>query len=395
VVNTHVHLPPNFSAFETAEQVARAAAAEGLRAIGASNFNDVRVYARFAAAAREAGILPLFGLEIISLIDGLPEGGMLVNDPTNVNRMYLCGKGIARFADPGPEGERLMAAMRTANDRRMADMTALVAARFAAAGLDGGVTAGSIAADVAARADVPVEWVTLQERHVARAFQELVFDRVPVMDRPAVLARAFGDATRLDPSNDIAVQEAIRSNLMKAGRPAFIPEASISFEDARRVVLELGGIPCYPILADGASPICPFETPPEDLVARLRRLDIHCAELIPVRNRVEVVDQYVRALRAAGILVVAGTEHNTRRMLPLRPLALEGEPLSDLAWDAFLEATYVVAAHQALVAGGKPGYVDREGRLASGFGSAAERIGHFRRIGEEIMAGTAATRSST
>ena len=87
MVNTHVHLPPNFSAFKTAEGAVEMAAAEGVATIGTANYHDFHVYARFAAAANARGIVPLFGLEIITLIDDLPGGGMLMNDPTNLNRM--------------------------------------------------------------------------------------------------------------------------------------------------------------------------------------------------------------------------------------------------------------------------------------------------------------------
>ena len=62
IANTHVHLPPNYSAFETAEQAVRAAAAEGVAVIGTSNYHDFRVYSGFAAAAAEAGVVPLFGV---------------------------------------------------------------------------------------------------------------------------------------------------------------------------------------------------------------------------------------------------------------------------------------------------------------------------------------------
>ena len=56
IVNTHVHLPPNFSAFETAEDAVETAAAEGVRVLGASNFHDRRIYGRFAEAAVAAGM---------------------------------------------------------------------------------------------------------------------------------------------------------------------------------------------------------------------------------------------------------------------------------------------------------------------------------------------------
>ncbi len=121
IANTHVHLPPNFSAFDTAEQAAQVAAAEGVAAIGISNYHDFGVYPRFAAAAAEAGVVPLFGVEIITLIDDLPDGGTLVNDPTNLNRMYLCGKAITRLDPPSPSAARQMAA--TASGQRRANAT--------------------------------------------------------------------------------------------------------------------------------------------------------------------------------------------------------------------------------------------------------------------------------
>ena len=385
IVNAHVHLPPNFSAFETAESAIKIAASEGVAAVGASNYYDFNVYRRFAAAAADAGIVPLYGVEIITLVDDLPGGGMLINDPTNLNRMYLCGKALGRFDSPGPSAASNMAAMRAASDDRIRRMTALIAALYEQVGLDGEVTDRQIAASVSDRCGVPVEWVSLQERHVAQAFQELLFRDVAVQGRATVLGRLFGAPASVDVTDAVAVQEALRAGLMKAGRPAFVPEAAISFGDAYRFILELGGIPCYPILADGASPICPFEDPPELLAERLLSRGIHCAELIPVRNRSEVVDRYVAAIRGAGIVITAGTEHNTRRMIPVEPMALGGEKLSDRSREAFWEGACVVAAHQMLAAAGRPGYIDGDGRPTAGFSDGEARIREFGRIGADVI----------
>ncbi len=385
IVNTHVHLPPNFSAFDTAEQAVRIAAAEGVAVLGSSNYYDFGVYRSFAAAAAAAGMVPLFGVEIITLIGDLPAGGSLINDPTNLNRMYLCGKALNRLDPPVVSAARRMAAIRAVSEDRMRQMTALVAARFEQAGLDGGVTDKQIAASVAQRCGVPIEWVSLQERHLAQAFQELLFRDVEPGGRAAALGRLFEAPTSVDTADAIAVQEAVRSNLMKAGRPAFVPEAAISFEDAYRLILELGGIPCYPILADGAAPICTFEQPAEALAERLLGRGVYCAELIPGRNRPEVVDRYVTVLRSAGIVIMAGTEHNTKRMLPVAPTALGGEQLSDLAREAFWEGTCVVAAHQHLRASGRPGYVDDDGRPIAGFADGEARIRWFREAGADLI----------
>jgi hypothetical protein len=393
IVNTHIHLPPNFSAFATAEQAVELAAVDGIVAVGTSNYHDFRVYRRFASAARAEGIVPLFGIEIIALLDGLEGADVLVNDPTNLNRMYLCGKGLTRIDPPIPSAGRRMAAMRAASDDRIQRMTNLIAAQFASVGLNGGWTAERIAESVAQRCGVPIEWVALQERHLAQAFQELLFREVAPDDRAATLSRLFGRPAGLETADELRVQEEIRSNLMKAGRSAFVAEAAVSFDDAYRLVLELGGIPCYPILADGASPICEFEDPPEALVERLLGLGIYSAELIPVRNRPEVVDRYVTALRRAGILVMAGTEHNTQRMIPMKPTAIRGEPLSDLAREAFWEATCIVAAHQELSQSGRPGYVDSDGRLIAGFADGEARIRHFRDIGAGLISNRSAART--
>ena len=386
MLNTHIHLPPNFSAFATAEDAVEAAAAEGIRVLGASNFHDHRIYGRFADAAVAAGIVPLFGLEFISVVDSLRQAGTKVNDPGNPGRMYLCGKGVNPFATPTATAARLMAQARAADTERMRAIVPLLRARFAEAGLATALTAENIADEVAEAAGVPRAWVVLQERHVAMAFQEALFLAVAPDGRRALLARLFGRPADAAVEDSIAVQGEIRSRLMKAGRPAFVPESPVSFDDAYRLILEMDGIPCYPTLADGASPVCPWEAPPDALAQRVLERDIHVAELIPNRNRPAAVDAYVAAFRSAGIVVLAGTEHNTPERIPLEPRCVNGSLPSPGARAAFWEATCVVAAHQHLRASGRPGYVDGRGRLNPGFPDGEARIRWFAEQGAELIA---------
>ncbi|MCA0295831.1 MAG: hypothetical protein LCH96_11095 [Actinobacteria bacterium] len=359
VVNTHVHVPPNFSAFTTVDDAVGAAAAEGALAVGISNFFDQQVYGRFAEAATQAGIVPLYGLEFITLDHDLAAAGVRVNDPANPGRLYLCGKGIAPFAPRSEAAARIAAAIRTGNDERAAQMVDRLAARFAECGLDTGLDAASVAADVAASAGVPVEWVSLQERHVARAFQRALAE-LPREKRASVLAKAYGGPSGVDLDDAGVLQGEIRSRLIKVGTPGFVAEVPLSFADAYRYVLEMGGIPTYPTLADGVSPVCPFEDPAERLAAQLLERGIHAAELIPMRNTGACVDAYVAAFTAAGIVVMAGTEHNTPDRIPIEVACADG-PLSEFARRAFWEGTCVVAAHQYEVAAGRPGYVDATG----------------------------------
>ncbi len=389
VVNTHVHLPPNFSAFETADDAVRTAAAEGVRVMGASNFHDLRIYARFAEQARAAGIVPLFGIELISLDADLQVAGTKVNDPGNPGRVYLCGKGVNPFVTPTDTALRLTAQARKTDEDRVRLMVSRLGECFAEAGLSTVITDGTIAEEVAERADVPFDWVVLQERHVARAFQEAVFLTTAPDNRAFLLARAFGGPTAVAIEDPVAVQGEIRSRLMKAGRPAFVAESPVSLANAYRLVLEMDGIPCYPTLADGVNPVCPWETPAEALAARVLARGIHAAELIPNRNSPAVVDEYVVAFRSAGIIVTAGTEHNTAERIPLEPRCSDGSLPSEAARDIFWEGTCVIAAHQHLRSQGRPGFVDRNGVPNADFPDADARIRWFATLGAELIGETA------
>jgi hypothetical protein len=149
------------------------------------------------------------------------------------------------------------------------------------------------------------------------------------------------------------------------------PEVPLRFADAYRCVLEMDGIPTYPILADGVSPVCPFEDPAEVLAAQLLHRGIYAAELIPIRNTVACLDAHVKAFTDVGMAVMGGTEHNPPDRIPIEVACVDG-PVSEFARHAFWEATCVVAAHQHEVAQGRPGYVDATGALI-GVNPAARR----------------------
>jgi len=384
-VNAHIHLPPNFSAFDSVAQAVALAAAQGVRVLGASNYYDYGVYQEFSDRALDAGIYPLFGLEVIALLEDLQQAGVKINDPGNPGKLYLCGKGITRFAPLSPEAAVLLNEIRSKDAERMAEMTGRLAEVFAAAGWDLSLDEAAVKARIVRRHGSPPETVYLQERHLAQAFQEALFESAPDAERGPVLERLFGAPSKR-PDDPVTVQNEIRSHLMKAGRPAYVRETFVGLDHAYGLILALGGIPCYPVLADGADPICAFEAPAEALAEAVRSRGIHCAELIPLRNRPEVLSRYARALRDAGLVVTAGTEHNTLDLSPLEPACLGGAPVPEELRAIFWEGACVVAAHQHRVARGEAGFVDAAGRLNPDYATDEERIRAFAEIGAEVIA---------
>ncbi len=386
-VNSHIHLPPNFSAFQTVAQAIELSAAQGIGVLGVSNYYDYDVYGDFAEGAHQAGIFPLFGLEIICLIDELVKGGVKINDPGNPGKMYVCGKGITRFAPFNAEGQRLLGIIRHNDSTRMREVIRKLAEVLAERGLPIPLTEADVIDMVARRHGCPRQRIYLQERHVCQAFQEAIFAKVPAAERIEKLTKAFGltTAPKFGPDEAVKIQNEIRAQLMKAGKPAYVDETFVNFEQAYRLILELGGIPAYPTLADGASPICPFEQPVEKLIAEIKARGFECAEFIPARNAPEVLSQYVKAMRAAGLVVTAGTEHNSLDLLPIEPACLKAVPVPEDVKEIFWEGACVVAAHQFLTLHGECGFVDAQGRPNPKYSDAASRIAAMKSLGEAVI----------
>ena len=211
------------------------------------------------------GIFPLFGLEIICLIDDLVQDGVKINDPGNPGKMYICGKGITRFHPLTGEAAGLLQTIRDNDGARMAAVTDKLSGgvRGRRPGHGAGrrgrqgahrrpprLAAGDgLLAGAARRPGVPGGAVRAHPR-----------GRPPA----AFLERAYGVPPKAAPDDAVATQNEIRSQLLKAGKPAYVPETFVDFDHAYRLILALGGIPCYPTLADGVRRSRSTKTPWSD-----------------------------------------------------------------------------------------------------------------------------------
>ena len=172
---------------------------------------------------------------------------------------------------------------------------------------------------------------------------------------------------------------------MKAGKPAFVEESFLSFAEARRLVLELGGIPSYPVLADGASPICEFESDPDKLIER-------ASAARRSRSRVDSGPQQAKRRRrirdedaSGGARRHRGHRAQHARLDPLRSELQEMARCRRSIREVFWEGACVVAAHQFLSLHGECGYVDADGRPNPGYPSADERIRSMAKIGAAVI----------
>lgn len=340
VVNTHIHLPPNFSSFTSVADAVSQARDAGCTILGASNYYDYEVYGPFVELSLEAGLNPLLGVEIVCWDQELAGRGQRANDPVNPGKVYLCGKATTRLAPMTGRALEILERIRRGDRERVRTMAERL---WSVLGLSSG-DAWNAVVDQMLGPDAGPEarsQAVPQERHLAQA----AYVALAAHGTGATL-RALGEP-EVDVSDPNTVQDAVRSRFLKVGRPAYSEETYVSFAEAVELIHELGGIVSYPVVADGASPPGDWEADPETLVRVLQDRGISWAEFIPNRNSPEVLGEYVDCLTRNGIRCTAGTEHNTPSGPPIEPRCRHGQPVPDRCRRIFEESAWELVRMQS------------------------------------------------
>ena len=208
----------------------------------------------------------------------------------------------------------------------------------------------------------------VRERHLAKALREKIdIHYTSDEDQLSFYQSIFGGkALKSEIGNFAAIENEIRGNLLKAGGAAFIPESPEAFldmEDVCQIILNSGGIPTYPFLADDNNGnFTEFEAPKETVIEILRKRNICSVEFITTRNSIAVLEEYAGFFNENGFVVTFGTEHNTPAMEPVELFARNNAPLSALLLSINYEGACIMAAHQYLVAKEGKGYLDKNGK---------------------------------
>jgi hypothetical protein len=347
-VNNHIHTPYSFSAFESIDAAVKAAREEDIKLLGINDFYVTDGYEEFIAACQEYGLFPLLNIELIGINKDYQEKGVKVNDPGNPGRTYISGKGLA-FPSllPGKQQEKLNKVMEESNSQ-VARMIDLVNRWLEYQQVDIRLTVTDIMDKHAEK--------LLRERHVAKALRVKVQDNARNEDDlQNLLKNIYGGLSSEKEREDVAgLEDELRARLLKAGSPAFVKEdekAFMSVNEICGIIEDAGGIPTYPMLLDGAGGhMTEFESDPEKLMLALKEQGFRSVEMIPMRNRFEVLKEYARYFYDQGFIVSFGTEHNTSAMHPLTVACARETPLDPSLMDISFKGAACLAAHQYLVA---------------------------------------------
>jgi len=354
-INGHIHTPHSFSAFTSIGQAFQLAKAEGVSVLGINDFYTTDGYDEFAELAQKHKIFPLFNIEFMALQNDLQEAGIRVNDPNNPGRTYFSGKGLQQPAKMSEVSARKIKNLQEESNRQTYEMVEKLNSFLSENNIDIQFNSAELHKNLAKN--------LFRERHIAQAIRQAVFEKENTeAGRQTLLQKIFSGKTVKSPiANVAALENEIRGNLLKSGGAAFVtedPKAFLSLEEVIDLIIDAGGIPCYPVLLDDPKGVCTdYEANKEKLLQELVKNDVYSIELIPGRNDFHILKDFVNYFNKNGFVITFGTEHNTPQLDPMKITCRGGVDLDDELKQINYEGTAIIAAHQYLIANGKEGYL--------------------------------------
>lgn len=376
ISNMHVHSPYSFSSFDNIRELVSYAKEEHISALGINDFNTFDGFTEFADLCEDAGIYPIFNVEFITLSADDKKRGVHWNDPVNPGIMYLCGKGLNRVPKLSQNTCNIMASVWKGSQDRIWKMIDILNMYMHSKGIDIILDYCQIRSRYAKS--------SVRERHLAKA---IYMSFVEKWSDPAKLLEMF---RRLFDNREwngelydtVNMQNEIRMQLLKAGQVAYVEEkqdAFIGFEEAKQIILEAGGIPCYPMLVDNMGCQTEMESNVSVLESKLREMGICAVEFISNRTPFDLLKKYSRYFVDKGFCVTFGTEHNTPEHFSLVPCAQKKFPFDNELRTFAHNGTCIFAAHQERVNQNFVGFVDK-------FGSkAVSNLDEFVKVGEKAI----------
>ena len=345
-VNAHMHTPYSFSAFSGIDQALDMAVEEGVGVVGINDFYSMEGYADWKAGCEKRHLCPIMGIEFISLNSEDQAAGLRVNDPNNPGRTYISGKGLAFPTILKGREARLLSEVREEANAQVERMCGKLNAHLDAVGAGFNLDFVQIVNELTKG--------SVRERHLAKALRLAVEAKFKSdSDRLDAYERIFGGAPlKSSPDNIAAVENEIRSKLLKSGGAAFVPEdpkAFLPMETVRKIIRAAGGIPTYPFLADNAKgEFTPFEGDLQKAADTLKKRGFNSVEFITTRNTTKVLEEYSGYLQDEGFIVTFGSEHNTPAMEPIKLRTSDHpEGLSEKLRITNFRGACKVVAHQA------------------------------------------------
>ncbi len=358
-VNGHFHTPYSFSAFKDLKQVFQMAEKEKINVLGINDFYTVAGYDEFTELSETYKKFPLYNIEFMGLLRSEQEKGTRVNDPGNPGRIYFSGKGMDYPVDPDSKSIQTIAHLSHESLAQTREMLEKTSAHLIKTDPKLSLSFDEILMNLTKG--------MLRERHIAKAIRIKVFEHYKTdEEKKKIFTSIYGGKEPMtDLQNFSALEDEIRSRILKSGGPGFVkedPKAFLDVEEIIKTITAAGGIPTYPVLLDdNTDNFTEYERDMETLFTELTSRNIYSVELIPGRNSFSRLKEFSCFFHDRKFIITFGTEHNTPEMIPLKIETRGGKPLDEELKSISFEGACVIAAHQYLRSKKLSGYIKENG----------------------------------
>lgn len=377
-VNNHIHTPYSFSAFKNIPQAVALALEEDVKILGINDFFVCDGYDEFAKECYQKKVFPLFNIEFIGLNKKDQENNIKVNDPNNPGRTYFSGKGLNYPENIEKDCKDKLESVKKESQKQVSEMLDKINILIAKNEYDFSLSMGEIFEKYAKN--------LVRERHIATALRNKAVEMLETESKQIDFFTKIFDNNKPKASlDDIpGFENEIRSRLLKTGGAAFVEENEKAFLDiaeVKDIIIKMGGIPTYPLLLDDKNGnFTDFENNKQKLASTLKERGIYSIELIPNRNSLKILKEYVEYFYEQGFVVSFGTEHNTPALTKMIVDCRDNVELDESMKTINYNGAALLAAHQYLNAKGEQAYI-----LPSGEAKIKERS-EFEILGKAIFA---------
>lgn len=355
VTNSHIHTPYSFCSYESISEIVSCADNEEVVVLGINDTNTFDGFNEFHKACGAHGIYPVFNIEFLIRYEADKGRGPYHGETAASGIRHFQGKGI-RYPVKLPDDVRNLIASiwKGTQDHiwKMIDSLNMLLKRHSIpVALDYNTIRSSLAR------------TSLLEQHLAQA----LYNKLTGISRNedelfTLLNRLFNNPFFTDSTLQApAIQQAIRNRFNDSGQPEYIPlppHAVMNFQQAKQVILQAGGIPCYHCTFDES------EKEPLNLASQLENRGIHAIEFIPSHISVDKLLPYMELFNKRDFCVLVGTDNDTPLRSSFVPATSDGVPLGGRLLDISYRGACIVAAHQELHLQKRRGFLDEKGKRA-------------------------------
>lgn len=375
--NGHIHSPYSFSCFANIPQAIEMSVKENIKVLGINDFYSTAGYAEFYNLCKTNKIFPLFNIEFIGLNKIHQEKNIKVNDPNNPGRTYFSGKGLNYPVCMNKNSEQMLSNVRNESMKQIEQMISKLNLFLKEINSDIVIDFNEIKQKYAKD--------LVRERHIAKVFRIKVFEKHKSEEqRIEFFTKVYSGKLPVAKMNDeAAVEEEIRGMLLKSGGKAFVAEEESAFlpvETIRDIIIDAGGIPCYPVLLDDKNGnFTDYERNKEAMLADLISKNIFSIELIPGRNSFDILKDFVLFFKKNNFVITLGTEHNAPLLFPITVNCRNNVSLDKELKEIAYNGACIIAAHQYLKGKNEIGYIDSNG-IAN-----QDNIREYEKLGNSII----------